>query len=193
MPDSRSPLDSTDPSDSEAIGEVIARFEAELRRLAHGKMRNQPRSLLQTTALLNSACRRLIAASEETPPRWTDEAHFLHLAAAAMRSVLIDYARKRHSAKRHARPASRPVEELAAPGEHDFQASLLGVLAIDEGIEEQRTINAENADLAVLRYFGGLTVEETARAAGVGVNKVKLACAQLRRLLRKREEGREEE
>jgi RNA polymerase sigma-70 factor, ECF subfamily len=175
--------------DPEAISEIIAHFEAELRELAHWKMRNQPRSLLQTTALLNSACRRMIAASRETPPGWTDQVHFLRVAAKTMRSVLTDYARRREAAKRGGRSAPRPVEEMSVAGDVGFQDRMLGILSIHEVIEEQATISPGHAEIAELRYFGGLTIEETARAAGVGVKKVKLACAQLKRLLQKREQG----
>jgi RNA polymerase sigma-70 factor, ECF subfamily len=179
---------SMDQKEPDVAGEIIAKFEAELRKLAHWKMRHQPRSLLQTTALLNSACRRMIAASQETPPDWTDQAHFLRVAAKAMRSVLTDYARKRESAKRGGRAAPQPIEEMSIPGDADFQDRVLDVLDIHETIEEQASINPDYAEIVELRYFGGLTVEETSLAAGVGVKKVKLACAQLKRLLQKREE-----
>ncbi len=176
-----------DEEDPEAVGEIIAQFESELRKIAHRRMRNQPRSLLQTTALLNSACRRLIAASKETPPGWTDHAHFLRVAAKTMRSVLTDYARRRQAVKRDRRAASQPIEEVNVAGEESFQDRILGVLSIHEVMEEQAAINPSYAEIVELRYFGGLSIPETAQAAGVGVKKVKLACAQLKRLLEKHE------
>jgi len=177
-----------DQEEPEAVREIIAQLESELRKIAHRGMRNQPRSLLQTTAVLNSACRRLIASSEETPPDWTDHAHFLRVAAKTVRSVLADYARKRHAAKRSGRATSQPVEEMNVAGDESFRDRILGVLSVHEVMEEQAAINPSYAEIVELRYFGGLTIEETARAAGVGVKKVKLACAQLRRLLQKHEE-----
>ncbi|MFT7669524.1 MAG: RNA polymerase sigma-70 factor (ECF subfamily) [Planctomycetota bacterium] len=178
-----------DQENPEDIGEIIAQFETELRRIARGKMRNQPRSLMQTTALLNSACRRMIAANKDSSPEFDDEAHFLRVAAKTMRSVLTDYARKRQSIKRDKGVDQRPVEEIEANTGPNFVDRLLGILTISEIIEEQATVSPENAAIVELRYFGGLTLEETASAAGVGVKKVKLACAQLKRLLEHRDDS----
>lgn len=177
--------------DSQAIGEILTRFESELRNLARRRMRSQPRSLLQTTALVNSACRRIIGASEEAPPNWTDEAHFLRVAARAMRSVLTDYARKRDSAKRSRAVDPRPVEEHEVADDQSFGGRMADVLTLNEILDEQAKIDPAHARLVELRYFGGLTLEETAKASGVGVKKVKLACAQLKHLMRRWESDEE--
>ena len=177
--------------DSKAVGELLARFEAELKDLARRRMRHQPRSLLQTTALVNSACRRIIAASDKAPPNWTDETHFLRVAAKAMRSVLTDYARRRDSAKRARAVDPRPIEEHEVAGEAAFADRMADVVTLGEVLDEQARIDPLHAQIVELRYFGGLTLEETAQACGVGVKKVKLACAQLKHLLRRWESDEE--
>jgi RNA polymerase sigma factor (TIGR02999 family) len=138
---------------------------AELRRIAHARIRAESpgRHTLQTTALVNEAYVRLVEGAEVP---WRDRTHFYAVCARLMRRILVDRARARAALKRQAGDA--------VPGDHPAEVSLDAdaLLALDEALERLATADARKADVVVLRYFGGLTVEETAAALNVSSETV---------------------
>ena len=178
-------MDSAHP---DTVRDIIQQFEGELRKIARMKMARQPRSVLQTTVLLNSACRRIIAANREAPPEFEDEGHFMRLAASAMRSVLTDYARKRRASKRDLGISPVPVSEIAGSSEEREldEEQEERILVIDAIMSELESLSPRMARMAEMRIFGGATIAETAQAHGVGKNAVKLATATFKRIARRR-------
>jgi RNA polymerase sigma-70 factor (ECF subfamily) len=133
----------------------------ELRRLAHGYLRGErPDHVLQTTALVNEAYLRL-AGMERV--QWRDRAHFFAMAATSMRRILVDYARARNREKRGGGLTLTSIDN------HDVAAQERGldVAALDEALIELARFDARQARIVELRFFGGLTMEETAQALDI--------------------------
>lgn len=149
-----------------------ALFEAvydELRSVSRGLMtRENPGHTLQPTVLVHEAFLRL---SQESSSRFNDETHFKAVAATIMRRILIDHARKRSASKRGGR---RPVHLNNIETGND-QDGLLPeeILALDDALHTLESHNPRQARVVELRYFGGLTFEQTARAIGVSTNTAK--------------------
>ena len=139
----------------------------ELRRLAASYLRREkPGQTLQPTALVHEAYMRLM---KDRPDRWQNRAHFCAIAAHSMRQILIERARARGAAKRGgARPRVTLDEGLVA-GENRS----IDLLALDEALERLAQLDPEQARLVELRFFGGLTVEETAEAMDISPATVK--------------------
>jgi RNA polymerase sigma factor (TIGR02999 family) len=146
---------------------LVTLLNKELRRLAAGCLRRErPNHTLQPTALVNEAYLRLAAQSQ---PEWNDRIRFLAVASHLMREILIDYARTRNRAKRGGGLAPICVEdasELAAAGEVDL-------LALDEALDGLGRIDSQQRRIVELRYFGGLSIEETAQVLGISPATVK--------------------
>jgi RNA polymerase sigma-70 factor, ECF subfamily len=139
----------------------------ELRRVAARHLRGQrPNHTLQTTALVNEAYLRLIDASQV---QWQNRAHFFAVAAHLMRRILVDFARTRNYQKRGggAQQVSLAEAVMVAP---ERGADLL---ALDEALTHLQALNARQAQVVELRYFGGLSEEETAEALKVSVRTVR--------------------
>jgi RNA polymerase sigma factor (TIGR02999 family) len=153
--------------DDGALERLTPLVEAELRRLARAYMRRERRGhTLQTTALLNEAFVRLTDARSV---RWQDRAHFLGIAARLMRRVLVDHARSRGSLKRGG--AARRVtldEGLVGSGE-----PAVDVVALDRALDALAEVDPRKSRLVDLRFFGGLSVEETAEVLQVSTDTVK--------------------
>jgi len=133
----------------------------ELRRLAHRQMkRERPDHTLQTNALVNEAYMRLV---DWESARFTDRAHFFGLCARIMRQILVDYARSRGYQKRGGDAVIEPLDESAivAPSKSDQ------LLALDEALTRLARIQPRKGSVVELRFFGGLSVEETAEVLGV--------------------------
>jgi RNA polymerase sigma factor (TIGR02999 family) len=140
----------------------------ELRRLARHYMRNERVGhTLQPTALINEAYMRLAGYTEMD---WQSRAHFIGVAASVMRQVLIDYARKKHAAKRGGSERDVELEENLAGISNEQSTELLD---LDRALDKLAEMNARQAKIVEMRYFGGLTVEETAEALGVSPITVK--------------------
>ena len=120
---------------------------------------------LQPTALVNEAYMRLRTAE----PDWQNRAHFLACAANAMRQVLVDYARRRISRKRGSGQEALPLDEFIAAQ----PVSLEDVLTVHLALEKLRRIDPLKAQLLELRFFGGLTIEESAQVLGIGLTATK--------------------
>jgi RNA polymerase sigma factor (TIGR02999 family) len=123
----------------------------------------RPGHTLQATALVHEAYLRLVAGEA---PRWEDRAHFFAVAARVMRRLLVDHARARRSAKRGsgARPlpltAALAVAEAPSPAPADL-------LALDGALTALADLDPRKAEVVELRFFGGLTLEETAHVLGI--------------------------
>ena len=142
--------------DDGALGKLFPLLHPELHRLAHHYMsRERTGHTLQTTALVNEAYLRLV---DQKQSHWRNRAQFVGVAAQLMRRILIDHARSRAYAKRGG--GVRPVELDEAAVLSPTQAE--AVLAVDEALQRLATFDPRKARIVELRYFGGLTVEETA-------------------------------
>jgi len=151
----------------------------ELRRIAAGYIgRERPGQTLQATALVNEAFVRL--ASEKARP-FANRTHFLAIAALSMRQILVQRARARKAAKRGGAPQRVTLDEGLVVGE----APSVDVLALDEALTRLAALDAEQARIVELRYFGGLTVEETAEAIGISPATVKRQWAMARAWLKR--------
>jgi RNA polymerase sigma factor (TIGR02999 family) len=153
--------------DDGALERLTPLVEAELRRLARGYMARERRGhTLQVTALVNEAFLRLTDAQHL---RWQDRAHFLGVSARLMRRVLVDHARGRGSRKRGG-GAQRVTlcDGLVASPE-----PVLDVLALDRALETLAVVDARKSRVIELRFFGGLSVEETAEVLHVSPDTIK--------------------
>jgi len=159
----------------------------ELRRIADRYIRRERAGqTLQATALVNEAYVRL---ANERPREFANRTHFVAIAALSMRQILVEKARRRNAAKRGGAPHritldDRNLDAASTPMDID-------VLALDEALTRLAALDAEQARIVELRYFGGLTVEETADALGSSPATVKRHWAMARAWLKK-ELGQEE-
>jgi RNA polymerase sigma factor (TIGR02999 family) len=152
----------------EAAEKLIPLVYDELRCLAAHYMR-QERSdhTLQATALLHEAYLRLV---EQRIMNWQSRAHFFAVAAQVMRRILIDYARSHHRAKRGGDLQKVPLEEELLLFSQEQSAELV---ALDDALERLGEMAPRQSRVVELRYFGGLTVEETAEVLGMAPKTVK--------------------
>jgi RNA polymerase sigma factor (TIGR02999 family) len=153
--------------DDGALAQLTPLIEVELRRLARQYMAHERRGhTLQTTALVNELFLRLTGARRV---QWQDRAHFLGISARLMRRVLVDHARARGYRKRGG-DAQRVTlnENLAASPELS-----LNVVALDRALEALAAVDARKSRVIELRFFGGLSVEETAEVLEVSPDTVK--------------------
>jgi RNA polymerase sigma factor (TIGR02999 family) len=147
--------------DRAALDRLMPLVSAELRRLAHRYMRREPAGqTLQTTALVNEAYLRLIDASQI---EWRDRAHFFAVSATLMRRILVDHARARAYKKR-----GGGVVRVALDEERVVAAQpATNVVALDEALETLAAFDPQGARIVELRFFGGLSVDETAEVLSV--------------------------
>jgi RNA polymerase sigma factor (TIGR02999 family) len=146
----------------QASGDLLPLVYAELRRLAkHRLAQENPGQTLQATALVHEAYLRLVDA--EVIQRWESRGHFFAAAAEAMRRILVENARRKRADKRGGRWARQELDEIeiAAP------APSTDLLALDEALEKLEADEPVKAQLVKLRYFAGLSEEDTARALGI--------------------------
>jgi RNA polymerase sigma-70 factor (ECF subfamily) len=128
----------------------------ELRRIAHRYMQSEREGhTLQTTALVNEAYLRL---EDQHRIEWQNRAHFFAVTAQVMRHILIDHARKRHYAKRGGEGQQVPLEEAVLMS----QPRAAELVALDEALDELAKLDLRKSRVVELRYFGGLSLEETA-------------------------------
>ena len=152
--------------DLEALDKLLPLVERELHRLAHRYMsRERPDHTLQTTALVNEAYLRLIDQHEA---HWQNRAHFFAIAAQMMRRILIDHARKQAYAKRGGGARKVSLDEVTVLT--DERAADL--VALDEALDSLAKIDERKARVVELRYFGGMSVEETAEVLKVSPDTV---------------------
>ena len=153
--------------DEAALDALLPLVESELRRLARGYMARERRGhTLQTTALVNEAFLRLIDARTV---RWQDRAHFLGIAARLMRRVLVDHARSRNYQKRAGGAERVTLTDIPAISPEP----VLDLIALDRALEGLAASDARKARVVELRFFGGLSVEETAEVLHVSTDTIK--------------------
>ena len=159
---------------------LIRAVEGELRRIAAGYMRRERQDhTLQPTALVNEAYLRLV----EGEVAWEGRGHFYGIAARVMRQILVDHARKHQAAKRGAgRRADRSVSKVADPA----GGADVDVLALHLALDELARLDPRQAQIVELRYFGGLTEEEVARAMDLSPATIRREVASARFFLGRR-------
>ncbi len=154
--------------DEASLERLLPVVYEELRRLARHHLRQQPSGhTLQVTALVHEAYLRLI---DQQQIEWGSRAHFFGVAAKAMRSILIDHARRQRAAKRGA--AARH-STLGANVESVASGSNVDLLALDEALIRLAQYDPRKSQVVELRYFGGLSLEEVAEVLGVSLATVK--------------------
>jgi len=152
----------------------------ELRRIAARYIsRERPGQTLQATALVNEAYVRLAA---ERPREFANKTHFLAIAALSMRQILVQRARARKAAKRGGAPQRITLDDRHIDQAH--AAPALDVAALDEALSKLAVLDPEQARIVELRYFGGLTVEETSDVLGSSPATVKRHWAMARAWLK---------
>jgi RNA polymerase sigma-70 factor, ECF subfamily len=141
--------------DEGALGKLIPLVQPELHRLAHHYMsRERAGHTLQTTALLDEAYLRLV---ENTKRSWQNRAHFVAAAAQLMRHIMVDHAREHRSLKRGGDALKVSLDEASLVTETRSEE----LLALDEALQRLTEQDPRKSQIVELRYFGGLTVEET--------------------------------
>jgi len=153
--------------DQAALDRLIPLIHAELHRLAHHYMlRERVGHTLQTTALVNEAYLRLVDASQVA---WENRAHFLAISANLMRRILVDFARSRGYQKRGGNAVKVEFDEARVPS----VGRGAEVVALDEALQALAAFDERGAKVVELRFFGGLTEEETGEVLGVSARTVK--------------------
>lgn len=152
--------------DSTALDRLIPLVYEELHRLAHQHMRRERAGhLLQTSALINEAYLRLVDQPELI---LESRAHFFGIAARLMRQILVDEARKRNSAKR----GGDAVQVSLTEAMNVVQEQVANVIALDDALKTLESIDGRQSEIVELRFFGGLSIEETAEVLSVSPGTV---------------------
>jgi RNA polymerase sigma factor (TIGR02999 family) len=152
--------------DREALNEIIPLVYDELRRMAHGHMAHERAGhTIQATALVNEVYLKL---KNERGSNWTNRAQFFAVAAQMMRRILVDHARQHATAKRGAGAERVPLEEAMLVSKDNASE----MLAIDAALQKLEQLDQRKSQVAVLRFFAGLTVEETAEALTISIETV---------------------
>ena len=151
----------------EALDDLMPMVYADLRRVAAGYMRREGAGhALQPTALVHEAYVRLI---DQKQVKWRNRAHFFGVAAGLMRRILVDHARRRRAEKRGGdwERVTLTGDEVATDAHKEID-----VLALDEALERLAEFDPQQERIVELRYFGGLTIEETAEIVGISAATV---------------------
>ena len=152
----------------EALDALMPLVYEELRAQASRYLRRERRDhTLQTTALIHEAYLKLI---DQRAVNWQNRAHFFGIAAQAMRRILVDYARERHREKRGGAAENLPLEEAALVVSGGRSVDLI---ELDEALSGLAAFDERQAKIVELRYFGGLSIEETAAALHISPATVK--------------------
>jgi RNA polymerase sigma factor (TIGR02999 family) len=157
----------------------------ELRRLARRYLRRErPDHTLQSAALVNEAYLRLIRQDQ---PQWQNRAHFFGVAAQLMRHILVDHARNRAAAKRGAGAPRLTLDpDVALPQTRDVD-----LVALDDALNQLAALDPQQSRLVELRFFGGLSIEETSVVLGVSPATVKREWATARAWLQREMRNKE--
>jgi RNA polymerase sigma-70 factor (ECF subfamily) len=152
--------------DRAALDELMPLVYGELRRLAHRCMkRERPGHTMQTSGLVNEAYLRLV---DQKNINWQGRAHFFGIAARLMRQVLVDYARRRRYAKRGDDARRVPLDEAMIVSKE----RAADVVALDDALKSLAEIDPRQSQIVELRFFGGLSIEETAEVLAVSPGTV---------------------
>jgi RNA polymerase sigma factor (TIGR02999 family) len=150
-----------------ALDQLTPLVYDELRRLAHRYMRREhPGHTLQTSALVNEVYLRLIDSSHV---RWQNRVHFFAVSAQLMRRILVDFARSRHNLKRGGGVRQVSLDEALLVSNE----SSTDLVALDDALKALASLDARQSQVVELRFFGGLSVEETAEVLHVSEGTVR--------------------
>ena len=172
-------LEAAAAGDTQAAQKLLSRVYEELRRLARRHLRGErPDHSLQSAALVNEAYLRLIRQDQ---PQWQNRAHFFGVAAQLMRHILVDHARNRAAAKRGAGAPRLTLDpEIALPQVRDVD-----LVVLDDALNQLAALDAQQSRVVELRFFGGLSIEETSIVLGISPATVKREWATARAWLRR--------
>lgn len=157
--------------DSAALNELLPVIYDELRQQADRYLRREsPGHTLQATALVNEAYLRLV---DQTSVNWQNRAHFFGAAANLMRQILIQHARAKHAEKRGGAAQKLYLDEVSALADNSVNEPNLDLLALDDALDELAAVAPQQSRVVELRFFAGLSIEETAEALGISPATVK--------------------
>jgi RNA polymerase sigma factor (TIGR02999 family) len=160
--------------DQAALGALVPRIYSELHRIAHYYLRKQrPGHTLQTTALVNEAYLRL---EKQDPPQFQNRTHLLAVSALLMRQILMQYERARRAAKRGRGCTHLTIEDTIAP----VRGRSVDLIALDDALNSLARLNSQQSRIVELRFFAGLSIEETAEVLGISSATVKRQWAMAR-------------
>jgi RNA polymerase sigma factor (TIGR02999 family) len=159
-------LNGLNDRDGKAPEELLPLVYAELRKLAQGYISNErPDHTLQATALVHEAYIRLV---DWETVSWQNRAHFFGVAASVMRKILVDHAREKNAKKRDFGQRIELTEDVSFSGRRD-----LDIVELNEALDTLALIEPTQARIVELRFFGGLSIDETAHVLGVSRATVK--------------------
>jgi RNA polymerase sigma factor (TIGR02999 family) len=150
--------------------ELIEEVYTELRRLAEGYVRREQAKSVQATELVHEAYLRLL---KDKHPRWQNRTHFLAIAAISMRRLLVERARARGAAKRGGGAVQVTLDEALLRADAPGDSAEVDLIALDRALEALARLDPHQARIVELRFFGGLSVEETAEAMNISAATVK--------------------
>ena len=161
-------LNAIEQGDPRATEELLPLIYEELRLLAAQKLSNElPGQTLQATALVHEVYLRLVGTEDQS---WDNRGHFFKAAAEAMRRILIENARRKRT---HKRGGEQKRVELSGPLLIADEAALDEILALDEALEKLAKKDELKADLVKLRFYAGLTIEQSAKSLGISLTTAK--------------------
>ena len=153
--------------DHSALEKLMPMVYDELRRLAHHYLRQERTNhTLQSTALVHEAYLRLAGGN---PPAWQDRAHFFGIAAHVMRQILVEYARNRGADKRGGGAVRLTLDEAIVPS----NGVDIDLVALDKALHELADLDVQQSKIVELRFFAGLSIEDTSQVLGVSPATVK--------------------
>ena len=154
--------------DRAALDALVPVVYKELRRLAHCELRKErPNHTLQSAALVHEAYFRLLG---QNPPQWESRTHFFAIAAQLMRQILVDYARRRRASKRGSGVCMLTLEDAEAlPQRKDKDVD---VIALDDALNTLAELDPRQSRVVELRFFAGLSLEETSEVMGIATATV---------------------
>jgi RNA polymerase sigma-70 factor, ECF subfamily len=152
--------------DPAALDKLIPLVYTELHRIARRIWRQHPQSgTLQPTALINEAYLKLANAGSTT---YQDRCHFFAVASTAMRQILVNHAKSRLSAKRGGGRVEVPLDDVQLAVDQEAEQ----IVSLHEALEALQRLDPRKSQVVEMRYFGGLSIEETAEALGVSIGTV---------------------
>ena len=161
-------LDRINEGDGKAPEELLPLVYGELRKLAHSYLQNERSNhTLQATALVHEAYIRLVDWEKVS---WQNRAHFFAVAANVMRKILVDHAREKKAQKRDSGQKLSLDEAVSFPNQKTREIDLI---ALDDALESLAKFDKTQSKIVELRFFGGLTIEETAHALKISASTVK--------------------
>ncbi len=147
--------------DRQALDALLPRIYDELRRIAHGRLRGErPGHTLHTTDLVHEAYLKLVRLDRMD---WQSRAHFFAIASQAMRNILVDYAVRQKAQKRGGDQHRVPLEDA----DLGLEAPLDDLVALNQALDQLGDLDERQARVVECRFFGGLTIDETAEALGI--------------------------